>query len=53
MHRGMGYNRAVKSMASMAILPLLFALSARQELFLVQKLCPNCTTIGIMAAISA
>ena len=50
MHRGMGYNRAVKSMASFAILPLLFALSARQELFLVQKLCPNCTTIGIMVA---
>lgn len=46
----MGYNRAVKSMASFAILPLLFALSARQELFLVQKLCPTCTTIGIMVA---
>jgi len=50
MHRGMGYNRAVKSMASFVILPLLFALSARQELFLVQKLCPNCITIGIIVA---
>ena len=46
----MGYNRAVKSMASFAILPILFALIARQELFLVQKLCPSCTIIGIMAA---
>jgi ABC-type uncharacterized transport system substrate-binding protein len=37
-------------MASLAILPLLYALSARQELFLVQKLCPSCVSVGVVAA---
>jgi ABC-type uncharacterized transport system substrate-binding protein len=40
----------VNMMLAALVLPLLFTLSARQELFLVQKLCPGCTTIGVLTA---
>jgi ABC-type uncharacterized transport system substrate-binding protein len=32
------------------VVSLLFGLSSRQQLFLVQKLCPTCKTIGVIVA---
>jgi ABC-type uncharacterized transport system substrate-binding protein len=37
-------------MAMVAAVSLLFGLSAKQQLYLVQKLCPSCKTVGLISA---